>query len=597
MRLKSSKVTSPKSQKKKSGSISQDEDMETDDETSGCYSQSPPSSGKVEKRASKFKTKQTHHVDNKLTMIIPNRRDNTDNGQTATKIGHFTMNTDVQININPRSPELSPNATRKGGPLTEKTMNRINQLELNQQTADYDAYKTNAKDDGNDSGVTSPQRLDSDDSDSGAHSSRKESLDSSGPSPRIQRRLPPSTLQRKISNSGSSNEERSPKLQKASTDMSSSSHNAHNDIDSDKRSTVVNRSIRRANKSKALYDKRNTDNPDGEGGQRTKVVKRSDSAVRRRNYPNSPRSGKRDLKSIIPGDGNDYEGQLRALLDGDMDELMCTKVESSIVAQKPNTLDLQDERTVVLSGAKTPDSGYNAEWWLSGNQNNYRRFLYAPKDKASALNIISNVIDSSRKTNSQECNELKDNENTSDLTARVNTHKQRNEEFEKKVTDILSTSPVSSYTDIKQFAREVVPTTTSNDLTSSSTGSLTESRDEKLDRYMMQVALLLGEMDDGSQEEKEQMVASLLKQFQVPSSTATNTPMNDNLLSKQRNHSDGSATNNNNNNNNNKISDNQHKPVIRSKSTSSKPRRKVERNSPLLDNTYSSLNYNKLYPR
>ena len=108
---------------------------------------------------------------------------------------------------------------------------------------------------------------------------------------------------------------------------------------------------------------------------------------------------------------------------------------------------------------------------------------------------------------------------------------------------------------------------------------------------MLQVAYLLGDMDDGSQEEKEQKVAALLKQFQVSPSAITNESTKGDILNKQRNHSDGSATTNNNNNNN------PHKPVIRSKSASSKQRQKVERNSPLLDDTYSSLNYNKLYPR
>lgn len=160
MKLKSTKVTSPKPEKKKGGNISQDEEMETDDDTSGCYSQSPPLSGKVEKRENKFKTKETRTV-GKLTVTLNNQRDpEMMSGRITTKLGTVAMNSDVQMNFSshPRSPELSPTIPRKDMKLTEKTLNRINQLGLAQHTQDFE-YKMNTKDDGNDSGVTSPHLI------------------------------------------------------------------------------------------------------------------------------------------------------------------------------------------------------------------------------------------------------------------------------------------------------------------------------------------------------------------------------------------------------------------------------------------------------
>ncbi|XP_066921438.1 rho GTPase-activating protein 23-like isoform X2 [Clytia hemisphaerica] len=594
MKLKSSKVTSPKSQKKKSGNISQEEDPESDDETSGCYSQSPPSSGKVEKRSAKFKTKETRHVGNKLTMIIPSRQTSDNNsGHLATQIGQFTMNSDVQINFTPgpRSPELSPSTNR----LTENTMNHLNQSnKFNQQTSDYD-FKPHAKDDGCDSGVTSPQQMASDDSDSGAHSSRKESLESlSGPSPRIQRRFPP---QRQLSNSGSSNEERSPTL---TTKSSATKGVANRDTENKRTNAVANRSIRRAHKSRTMNNDKRTET-DGSGGHArgTKVVKRSDSAVRRRqNYPNSPRSGKRNLKSIIPGDGNDYEEQLRLMLDGEVDETVYTQTETSEVAQKPDTLEIPNSRVVVLSGAKTPDSGHNAEWWLSGNQNNYRRFLSAPKDKASAISILSNVIDNSRKRNSKEGqeNELHSpsTSNVSEFSNRVNTHRQRNDEFEKKVTGILSTSPVNSYTDIKQFNNDQQyndlqsgsAATIASSLTSNSASSVTESRSEKLDRYLQQVAMLLSQGGTQESQQEKERIAQVLKQFER-SAGGSAIPQSHGM-DNQRLHSDSSVPTGN------AVDRTEHKAVTRTRSSTNS--RKVVRTSPLLDDTYSQLNYAKLYP-
>ena len=672
MNLKSSKVTSPRSQKKKSsaaGNVSQDEDMETDDETSGCYSQSPPSSGKVEKRSNKFKSKtETRHVGQKLTMTIPSRQMSSENnggGSSGTKIGQFTMNSDVQMNFAPgsmRSPELSPTMNHKGSGnhignivsnatsrLTEKTLNRLNQSNTNtnnnskygRQTSDYD-YKMLSKDDGNDSGVTSPQRLDSDSGDSGAHS-RKNSSDSMA-SPLPQRRLPASPLIRQVSNSGSSNEERSPPLtNKSSAGKGKQQHEKLPDA-------VVNRSIRRAHKSKTMNNNSSSGVHDGDdkksdtttdrhhGKRETKSVKRSDSAVRRRqNHPNSPRSGKRNLKSIIPGDGNDYEEQLRLMLEecGDTEtqqqeydvEPSCTENTSLNQQQKPDTLDLPNDgsadKAVVLSGAKTPDSGLNAEWWLSGNQNNYKRFLNAPKDKATALNIISSVIDSSRKRNSKGSSSggvTPTSVSPPSLDTRVTTHKQRNEEFEKKVTDILSTSPVSSYTDIKrQFSSSndqqqqqynhlqsgSEATIASSSLASNSASSLVaESNSEKLDRYLQQVALLLCDSEDTEQDKEK--IARVLKQLQPNMhSSARATTQNNNNSQQQQQHFQSKRLNSDSSLPSTStittvqgdLNNGHHKPIVRTRSsTNSSSARKVVRTSPLLDDTYSLLNYAKLYP-
>ena len=638
MNLKSSKVTSPKSQKKSgkhAGNVSQDEDLETDDETSGCYSQSPPSSGKVEKRSNKFKSKETRHVGQKFTMTIPSRQTSSETNTNGTKIGQFPMNSDVQMNFAPntRSPELSPKTNHKdmknnstsNARLTERTLNRLNQsnTKFTRQTSDYD-YKIMSKDDGNDSGVTSPQRLDSDSGDSGAHS-RKNSSDSMA-SPLPQRRLPASPLIRQISNSGSSNEERSPPL-------SNKHSTGKNKQDSKRPEAVANRSIRRAHKSKTLNNNNNntttTNNAnkntemESSGGKREtsgKVVKRSDSAVRRRqNYPNSPRAGKRDLKSIIPGDGNDYEAQLRVMLmEQDVDEPMIDQVDNTteVSNAKPDTLDVvnNNNKPVILSGAKTPESGYNAEWWLSGNQNNYKRFLNTPKDKATALNIISSVIDSSRQRTSREGSRGSASGGTtptsvsppsaSSMSARVTNHKQRNDEFEKKVTNILSTSPVSSYSDImRQFSspsdqqqqqynhlQSGSEATIASSLASNSASSLAESRSEKLDRYLQQVAVLLGQCDSTETQEGKEKIARVLKQFQTNGPAPSAIPpvnSNNNNFQSQRLHSDSSVPSG---------GQQQHNPLVRTRSSSTNPSRKVVRTSPLLDDTYSKLNYAKLYP-
>lgn len=638
MNLKSSKVTSPKSQKKSGksavGNVSQDEDLETDDETSGCYSQSPPSSGKVEKRSNKFKSKETRHVGQKFTMTIPSRQTSSDTNTSGTKIGQFAMNSDVQMNFapSPRSPELSPTANHKdmkgnsssNARSTERILNRVNQsnTKFTRQTSDYD-YKIMSKDDGNDSGVTSPQRLDSDSGDSGAHS-RKNSSDSMA-SPLPQRRLPSSPLIRQISNSGSSNEERSPPL----TNKLSAGKNKQ---ENKRPEAVANRSIRRAHKSKTLNNNNNNNGDkntetESSGTRETgKVVKRTDSAVRRRqNYPNSPRAGKRDLKSIIPGDGNDYEEQLRIMLASEeqqqqqqVDEPMIDPVEntSEVSHAKPDTLDVtnNNNKPVVLSGAKTPESGYNADWWLSGNQNNYKRFLNTPKDKATALNILSSVIDSSRQRTSREGSRGSASGGTtptsvsppsaaSSMSARVTNHKQRNDEFEKKVTNILSTSPVSSYSDImRQFSspeqqqkqynhlKSGSEATIASSLASNSASSLGESRSEKLDRYLQQVAVLLGQCDSEETEEGKEKIARVLKKFQKngTSSSIPSVNSNNNNFQSQRLHSDSSVPSG---------GQQQHNPLVRTRSSSTNPSsRKGVRTSPLLDDTYSKLNYAKLYP-
>lgn len=638
MKIKNT-VVSPKFQKKgKSGNLSQDE--ETDDDTSGCYSQSPPMSGKNEKvRNNKFKSKEVRHMNSINTSTV---RQNSDSG--TTNLGNFTMNSDVQLqlqfNSNPRSPELSPIMNRrdaKNAKLTEKTLNRINQLELNSER--YYEYKSmQQKDDGNDSGVTSPYRLDSEDSDSGAHSSRKESFESlSGPSPLTGRRFPSSNMTRKISNSGSSNEERSPTLQKAvvPTILNSVTKDTLTVTDG-KQPAHLSRSIRRANKSKEKAAAAAAKNSETQNSSEPKVTTRNESTiVRRRNNPAaSPRASKRDLYSILPGDGNDYEEKIRALLDPSYDgELKeSAKSEMNMVSpnlsrrnklkntnepvtststeqknnsgqntlQKPNELDfLKPSQAVILSGAKTPESGLNAEWWLSGSQNNYRRFVNTPRDKQTALNIISSAIDSRKRDDSTIKSPDKGNSPTAplsrsgsasssthntELSARVDDWKQRNVELHKKVANILgpndAVSPSNSYSEIQRHQQIVDSVkgnieTESSSLASNSGSNLSDGRIEKFDRYLQQVSEILNDDD-------RDKISNALKQNTsiTPHRTAS---------TKGRLNTDVGILN---------AENVVHKPIMRVRSAGKAQQKgQIDRTSPYLDNTYSNLNYSKLYPR
>ena len=456
-----------------------------------------------------------------------------------------------------------------------------------------------SKDDGHDSGVTSPLRLDSDDSvtsDSGANSSRKESFDSlSGPSPLIQRRT--FSPQQSIG-SDSSNDQRSPTLPKSSLLTPSCSAVKE---EKEPASFMRNKSDSARNSQRRSHDKNDTHN----GPEQGSVVKRG---VNRRNKgPVSPRASKRELCSILPGDGNEYDEKIRALIDPEYAGSLKEKAKSEM--NKTSTVVEPSSTPVSLNGLISPESAHNADWWLSGSQNISRRFVNSPRDKATAQRIIGSAINTKRRANSVS----KENEVNSDLSfhthpllsptmgrriassqistynrelsARTDSFKLKKEELNKKVTSILG--PNEGDTSVNQTGPQysISKTPVNTTITKSNSGSkLSENRSEKMDKYLKQVSELLTDSDNKSEyDEEREKLNSILQNFQQ--ATKVDYPT-------RRLFSEGSIT----------PSDGFHKLITRSKSANSTTVQKTpntnrsERTSPLLDTTYSSLNYSKLYP-
>lgn len=575
MKLRSTgtKVVSPRSQKKSSKTNQPDDDIETDEE-SGCYSQSPPTINKNDKtKSGKYRSKEIRHI-NTNTNSIPIRR-GSDNGVTTTKIGNVLLNSEVhmQFTTGLRSPELSP------------------QLE---RTKPY------GNDDGNDSGVTSPQRMDSDDnmsvySDSGAQSSRKASLESaSAPSPRVERRI--AYPRQQSIGSCSSNDERSPPLQKSIVVVPPcKTVKEEKEMGFRRRDTTKGGRRHRA--------KNDTQNVSDNVDDNSTVLKRSDMR-RRMNLPVSPRASKRELYSIMPGDGNDYEEKIRALIDpdyeGDMKELAQSEIKTEERAATTKSL----SPAINISSAKTPESGPNADWWLSGSKNISRRMLNPPKDKTAALNIITSVIGNNRmkRTSSESKDESTREEEAlrrnpllsptivrrtgfpsmatyyPELSTRTDNLNQKQEENDKRVRNILSKARDSSTKSPTETTSQSDKLKKINDLKPTST--LSESQSEKLDRYLKQVTELLS--DNSNNAEDREKISGILQSFQTACNTLDSQPRQVNSES----HRVRPVAN--------------HQVLNRSLSgptRRTKNNKANDRTSPLLDTTYSDLNYSKLYPR
>jgi len=555
LRSGSTKNISPKIRKKL---ITNPPEDESDIETSGCSSQSPPM--------------------NEQRNIKRNHEYNTENGVNTIKIKADPVTID-----NNRTPDLSPELTHRsnGSPkisdFSEKTLSRLTKLT---STLKIDDAKVFGKDEGHDSGVTSPQRLDSDDnmsvtSDS-ASSSRKESLDSlSGPSPRINRRvsLP---RQQSVGSAGSSNEERSPTLPKSPTNSIYPSVIEGKETSQFMRQELIRSSVR------GTADTRGPNShPDDK--RLNNVIKRSDTMRRRTNLPVSPRSSKRELCTIMPGDGNDYDEKLKALMDPsynrELQEKAVTEMNQQILTTTPNVNIPRDITT-------------NADWWLSGCP--AKKTPTPPKDKAQALNIIANVIKTQKRI-SPEFREItkispvsseevlnkheflspntrrkaapKSPSDTSqmELSARFDHFKQKEVDYQRRIDNILGSS-----TNYK------------------STNYLSESTND-IDKYLKQMSQLLEncEMAEDIHSEGERKKMDRLQQSYNTSSKLNGDSHTRRLKSESDRDKNDSAS-----------SDTNHKVLARSVSANPAPRKDSKnRTSPLLDTTYSHYNYSKLYPR
>ena len=604
----STKVTSPKPVKKnsKSGSLC---DNESDLDTSGCSSQSPQMSDKSLAK-NKLRSEETASLSSiSNTIPIPNFTKN-----SATQIGSFPQNSNIKLKFesSPKSPDINTEFFQKDGSgnshkLSEKTMNRLNKM-TSVFTKGDDSAKYITKDDGNDSGVISPQRFDSDEnismtSDS-ATSSRKESLDSlSAPSPRINRRV--GTLPRKCSagSGGSSNEEKSPTLSKSSVVSNIPT------CPSVQEETITQNDIVELKREVPCLQGSVTGTTDTRGPDsmsedlNSSVVKRSEWR-QKMNLPISPRSAKRTLISIMPGDGNNFDEKIRALLDNDSNSelkeqaknemnLSLSRNEMNLSLSK-NEMSLPLFQTKDTENSLTPTSPTvpNSEWWLSGVPN--RKVSNNPKDKTDAVNIISSVIETRKRSDSESKDHSynpidEKNHKSSSITRRTNVHlprdpdltarfdnlKQKEENYHKKVDSILASSSSHS------IGKDSLENDSSNNIENNKKSFLSQARADKLDTYLKQVSQLLEEcgISDLEEDEKEK-INNCISRFKCKT-TKNET---------QRIHSDSQSP---------APIRRDHKTVTRSKSANSAPRKEIFKNrtSPFLDPTYSSFNYNNLYPR
>ena len=562
MRLRNNKNVSPRTTKKPKNTLenhpTHEEDSEGDEDTSGSINTSPTLEVKNDRgKAGTFKTsKEIIQNASSGTNIIPLRRSSYGG---PTKLGSFQANSDIHIQFKHRSPELSPQLNRNDNfrasekKLSEKTRNRLNQLNVTR----YDEYaKNQGKDDGSDSGLVSPPRLDSDEnmsganSDSGAQSCRKASLDSlSGPSPSITRRY---NIPRQQS-SGSA----------VSSDSSSPNPNKENG-----NSLFARTNDNSETSTECLNDT-----------SKQCVVKRSS---RRANLTISPRVSKRELCTIMPGDDS-FEEKVRALIDPEYSGQLKEAAHSEMNQPNVPETDAATKKTfapISLSLNVNPsNNGPNAEWWLSSDRNVPRKAANRPKDKFSALSIISNAIDFKKRTDSDvksNCSGTTDVSSFNrgevlspsmarrigspqklpykpELTGRVDNYNQHREECQRKVTNVLGPTANNDGTD----------------------HSVIETKSDQIQYYLEKVSRLIDDTE-GLDKDAPQ-IQDILKNFQVkhnvpvPSTPARRGNTNECL------------------------------PFV---NTSTIPQisrqlnsRANERTAPLLDSTYSNLDYNKLSAR
>ncbi|XP_065665189.1 uncharacterized protein LOC100198854 isoform X8 [Hydra vulgaris] len=363
-----------------------------------------------------------------------------------------------------------------------------------------------------------------------------------------------------------------------------------------------------------------------------------------------PCDAKRELYSILPGDGNNYEEKMRVLLDKNYDGVIRDQVELEMckkpsrvlnssakltkISDKQAKITMDDSKSKCLtddssdknlllndSKQKNITSDENKNFFLSTNQvsrqtsdENKNSFSSTnqisrqtsdkisalnnqvsrqPTDKISALNIITNAIDMKQRSNNI-CNSLLSpaivrkvslmpmQSYNPQLVARIDEFKHKREMLDKKVESLLAnaseinavTAQVSVNSNMPNIRSQnlssrpinIKPDTNSNkpfvNSNESSSGNiaLSPNKSKKLDEYLLQVAELLNDSKN--------------------SEIHSNRLRGDNDLNDSLSHEKRSID------------------QLRDRTFSKCSTREYveERNSPLLDYTYSNLNYSKLYP-
>ena len=600
LRNTANKMTSPKMEKKHSRVEPPPEwqkiEADSDSETSGfSETQSPSMPVKSENvdGLEKFKSVEIRHLAPVSEAILINS-----NSSTSKNVGNFLQNSNVSMRFD----------RNKFSPESNYFMNTDILTKQTNQTSNISA----SKQDDEDSGITSPQRLDSDDNNSITSESScglKEFYDSQSPvtGRRLQVSIP--TMPRTFSVGGSSADELSPmpvKILQSSSFPLESEEKKEFEGESQKNECALSRNDKRGD-------------------------------IRR---GRKPCDAKRELYSILPGDGNNYEEKMRALLDKNYDGVMkgqaqlemnnCRKprlLSPSLPDQSrsPNGSEKQtnfslnnpketklpsDDYKVTSSevpkqtqsssnnlkqtNLSTDDAKINS--FFSANQDVLRR---QPTDKVSALNIITNAIDMKQRSSSisnsllsptivRKVSLLPMQSYNPQLVARVDEFKHKREILDKKVESLLasaseintSKTQVSLNSNLSNGRSQILssrpinikpepkwnkPFTSSNGSSPTSI-SPSPNKSQKLGEYLIQVAELLNDTKNGCSERYSNRLRG--------DSDSTNDAYHSNSIEKQ--------------------------PFAQLRDrTFSKcsTREYVEgRNSPLLDYTYSNLNYSKLYP-
>lgn len=400
----------------------------------------------------------------------------------TTKIGNLQVGTEMKLSFSRnKSPETSPQVDKdfnfdayKAAMLSEKTRMRLHEVNMAHQNRmdcrsgdeDMRGMKPWMRDDDEDAMSTTSDT---------SVSSRKESLDSlSGPSPMIHRRT--SNSSRQISGSSvSSSDDRSPTMPPRSIAEEGTDFYRHRKESSD--SNVVHR--------------------------------------RRNHGPFSPHAKKRELYCIYPGDAGQIDDQLQAMLS-----------DSSSQASQKDT----------LSPTRRPSS--NSDWWLSGGP--ARRVV--PTDKETARSIISNAIDRDIRRKSGSDSDTSSIVGTSyqrwpetvahptELSARVDTFKQKKEELDKKVSNILGSK------DRNYRYKTNNPNSQPVRIPKSQQQIEDETKAEKLDRYLQQVTELLKDSQTTNklQEDDRRRLSMILQNLQkqvLYDSTSTRQPTSEHASS------------------------------------------------------------------
>lgn len=575
MRLRNNKNISPRTLKKTSktspaGSIdnqSQEEEESDGNDTSESINTSPILEVKAKNNFFKSSKEIIQNANSNASNVISIKK--SFNGSGAAKISTFQPNSDITISIKHRSPDLSPQLSRdedmraSARKLSGKTMSRLNQVSVGRQEDSFS--RTTSHDDGSDAG-SDVNKL------GNIQDFRKGSYDSStGSSPSMLRRF---NLAKKLSVEQKEEKSNNMLVVTATNDATGESH--ENVMDSDKPCVI----------------KRTT-------GRRNKLTI-------------SPNTSKRPICTIMPGDDS-FEEKVRALIDpeysGEMKEAAHSEMLQPTDIPQAEAAPKKTFAPISLSlNMNESSNGTNAEWWLSDNRSASSKLKRAPKDKRSALNIISNAIDFRKQTDqknngndkvsSASINNNQNNNNDGsnydsppntsmtkrigipqkltfnpELSGRVNQFNQQREECERKVTDVLGAYADSS--------TAVDPTAV-------------KSKSDQIQFYLEKVSRLINDSEGIDQEVPQ--INDILKYFQNKVTVTEPT-------SPTGSGRGGGSIDINNSSSGTKVtlSSSSNNDSTQATSTTTTSRQinlgNNERQAPMLDSSYSNLDYNKLSAR